>query len=1715
MKKFIRVIDAIASAIMAMLFVLVVGSLVGCTNELLEEPNSSNNKDPTKSTGSGSAGSSLINNKVEGSAADDNFILTSTQGQQGTVTLSWRDNNDTYTYLLYGSLTPYCEDGEDTFTEVIPRFRAYDTKEVAQEVYNEATGKWDPVYNEDGTPKMKKERVFTTYITLKVDSGSDVYYKMKSFDKTGALIATSNIARGTSLATPVLSITSRETSSDVQWFMDNCAADTYYKDVMFEVTCYNDKAGTDIKETKVVKGSSEEWKVTFDNLTNGNKYYYKVAAYTKNNPSDTEEAGPLDADTAKSMVPGAVEFTAAKGTDTGAITLDWDAPAFTYVRVKGESVPRPLYFKVERTDITLDSDKYKESSDSATSEDRLTAIESIDSDKWKVIASYIGTQRKYIAGAKGSDKSALQNMQYQFDCAKGVDGAVISIEDGVTYNCFVNDSHNSAATSTVAPAAANSSDLVESGCAIKVTRVGRGDVTQNCDDYKEYVMGAHISFTDTSALRTKKYLYRVTSYTDDYAQVISCDKTLSNSAARVGYLISYPSLTEDCAYTVDSTKGDDDARPIDSWKVTLDFDFNENGVKYNYMLFAQRTPYVDDPSAEGGKGAAGLWKEIVYSENINSFKDALDQYYNTKGVATTDETCGEYLYKIFIMSPTTSKSDVAAYYEELDAHKITFSDASKKVYDIVVTDNPIGIVNNTNALPQLHLFTIEDGFTNKFILTFEYNAKYDYTLQYKSITDGVIADTYNVDKVTIASGAALDANKYKKTDNVPITYKDSEGNSINDTISTITYEASAAAGEGRCYQLLAKSGVTMTKSPISVDTGEVLKKAYTLGVPNVSQQDYHYDEITVKWPAVLKENVTTKKSGDEEVVATGYDIEAYYSDDSSKTNLVKSPKISVKSNKDGDIEYSYTLKKPDGYDDATRAGKEITIKVSVAGSKKVSNVLEKATDTCATALVGPALMDTAIITPEQKKMGLTWNAIAGATGYMIKRVAYSDNTMDKPRFLKNNVDIDDFTYYYDVSAGEGKEALYFLDTVDGLVKIKNSSSDINGDSECCGSCTPATLTSIDGVTKKTYTFINEYKDVNDITDADFELSFNHAVLGLPFKYIVIPVVKTPSLDYPAITLNTLKGETGKYDKADPFAVKAGDVTYKNLKSFNNAMIGCGLDVAASKLDGKADDDDTVDIHNIKVVWQPPYWAYCAASADSATRESVPSSILNICTKSAIVRSKGQAMVIADTTGNKSDIAGDCIYRDLISEETNIEDKVAAYSYAIIYGVEAGDATNTKGIYAAYKDYLDNNTETRYVYGKEDTKDVDGNIIKDSSGNVVASDITAEPKNVGYTFDLKPDCFLLDNQGEEADLDYRMDKTDKTKKSVFYYSEQLGFTTWDLARKLMPNRLSISLKNLNIDNAYHEIATLKYTPGEKYQASGSLKPDDDIKISDIHGNRKYFYVSSQALWDKVCNNSDATKAALIEPSDGRGGATNNSLLRVLRDYKHYYGLKVFAKPRKNCDEIQADEITKDANGNPLATYRNITDEELLKAATLAMTYGMQKSYYKRNDKGGRWSAVKDLEWYTETGIGSGKAGLDSEGGAVKDVWHTLYYQDFIPSLPTKAGVNTTFLKIDCKKGIKGETWDWYAINPPVEYNDYGNHLVVSCADSGISFYDAQIEFHWLNHDANSRDADKGDNQRKGVRVIRDNIAGISFGNITPLPFNEQHDNDFLTDYDEWK
>lgn len=273
--------------------------MFSCSDNLLDSPKSEGDNDSTKVADS----------------IDAPVNLTATNGGFKVIDLSWKSVRGAKSYLIFAADSPF-----DEYVQI------WETGEISYSV--------------------------------SVPAGKSQFYKVQAKNYKDVLSSFSNVASGSSLASPVITAIEQNAegnSATVNWWMENCTNSTYANLIRYTVKVYSADGSTVLKEVSV---AGNETQVTIEGLEPKTKYNFSVEAYIISAQTNVEFSGMIDSETARKLIPEApANLEVGQGVSAEEICLSWDCPQYVDVSAgNGIFEQRPVYFKIYRkkTDSTED-----------------------------------------------------------------------------------------------------------------------------------------------------------------------------------------------------------------------------------------------------------------------------------------------------------------------------------------------------------------------------------------------------------------------------------------------------------------------------------------------------------------------------------------------------------------------------------------------------------------------------------------------------------------------------------------------------------------------------------------------------------------------------------------------------------------------------------------------------------------------------------------------------------------------------------------------------------------------------------------------------------------------------------------------------------------------------------------------------------------------------------------------------------------------------------------------------------------------------------------------------------------------------------------------------------------------------------------------------------------------------------------------------------------
>lgn len=397
--------------------------------------------------------------------------------------------------------------------------------------------------------------------------------------------------------------------------------------------------------------------------------------------------------------------------------------------------------------------------------------------------------------------------------------------------------------------------------------------------------------------------------------------------------------------------------------------------------------------------------------------------------------------------------------------------------------------------------------------------------------------------------------------------------------------------------------------------------------------------------------------------------------------------------------------------------------------------------------------------------------------------------------------------------------------------------------------------------------------------------------GWPYAYYILPLVSASDFNNVAFGVEYNK-ITAAIDSATYKAQDGGNDLDPQVV---NSATGYGANVQAAK----AQDDGKIHIS-----WEVPYAKLGGGSA--------------VVFRRRFNRGDGQKgeWTALDAAASITDGAdGEKLFDDVIVDSDGAvaegADPYASYEYAVSY-----KDTNALSIFPSYLKALENSKDgdARYAAQGKEGKE--------------------ESRNKGYT--SATSAFSAGPAARFAAYN----------AATQFYSEKITLGYWSIGGERIlcpegytgpdanaePDGYEIYIKNLNIDDSWHKIYSLLSNTKTYFYNDDTIELQERIAAQNVTLNE--IFITPGEMASKAKNASGAT-------ADGYGNTGTNGLLKVLRDYKHYY--KIVAK------DAAGAEITAQTRGddNSLWACRNITDEELVKCAMLTLAQGIEETEITRH------------------------------------------------------------------------------------------------------------------------------------------------------------------------
>ncbi len=364
------------------------------------------------------------------------------------------------------------------------------------------------------------------------------------------------------------------------------------------------------------------------------------------------------------------------------------------------------------------------------------------------------------------------------------------------------------------------------------------------------------------------------------------------------------------------------------------------------------------------------------------------------------------------------------------------------------------------------------------------------------------------------------------------------------------------------------------------------------------------------------------------------------------------------------------------------------------------------------------------------------------------------------------------------------------------------------------------------------------------------------------------------------------------------------------------------------------------------------------------------------------------------------------------------DYVSGSSTGYGLDVEASKAKSGKNITVKWKQPFGcaGLTKTPSVYYRKSKSNAEWVYIAYSLANddeVLELEITPQSPSESYEFAVVYNTFnvsvTLPNSLEE-NLTSTMDMNNSPQEQLnkgyamglngIYanyageYTEQVSWNPYNFdERKIGPQKYEIQVLNLNDKKGWTTIA------------------DIDVDLENNDYGTKAFVTEDYSQKSKIEQVKNGNSILQVKPVfDLSNGNNTSGVLKVLRDYKHYYRLLA-----RRSVENEEDVISSIGDDLSVFGYRQITDEELSKAALLAFSYTFYLNDGGKADYSNATSRLKYGDSGTLSDNYGGTAGFKS-GSLMTNISYWGKYSasyslsGYMPNQLTPGGNAAEFLKL---------------------------------------------------------------------------------------------------------
>lgn len=553
------------------------------------------------------------------------------------------------------------------------------------------------------------------------------------------------------------------------------------------------------------------------------------------------------------------------------------------------------------------------------------------------------------------------------------------------------------------------------------TKASTDSSMESNPNYENYIQGSLITLS-FKVDRGIKYDFRIQSYVDDTIKFLSSEDAIAEDT---GWLVSVPSFNVLSKYEL---SGENE---ITNVNISFNLKFEPFEKEASYIYKVQES-----------------FEEFEKLSELTKTKDPVET--QVKEVSTISEI-NNLLY-----NKDTSENKFGYY-----SYVFTLLDAGKNVLQEIKTSEKIIVIKDKNLIPEPKNFTVEDGYANKFIISWIHPENATYVLNYDVLYEsGQTFETVETVSKTEDELKALTG---------VVSGPDEDGK--------ITVTLDAESGDIRHFYLTVKAGMTVVvPDKVLGEEGEVNAVRKTLGTPNPKIVEYDYSTIKVQWDEVQMSEVSVNEEG---TVTAGFDISAKYKESFIPSSLSEDEKAKLKEElvsasncsiitETDKKSYTCVLKEPYGYDNPLVSGLPIDFKVTARNEKDTTN------STIETETVGPAMLNAQISQdkPADDSIKLTWNKVKGAESYIIQRICNAPDSVTSD------------TYFY---------------AEDGVISTLNGDDGIQ--ERTSGKMTPSAGNTV-------YEFTDIYKEPDSGQENNgYQVNQSKLPWGIRYDYIILPVKK--------------------------------------------------------------------------------------------------------------------------------------------------------------------------------------------------------------------------------------------------------------------------------------------------------------------------------------------------------------------------------------------------------------------------------------------------------------------------------------------------------------------------------------------------------------------------------------------------------------------------------